>query len=75
LDAGLVQRVNWQAVLDGFAHQEIPASVGMRIFAYDIHDQLNKFQEMIETTPGLNIDAALASLATNLQNVLNSDKP
>lgn len=75
LDAGLAQGVNWQVVLDGFARQEIPARAGAAIFGYDIHDRLNKFQEKIETTPGLNIDAALNALAADLQKIVDAGRP
>jgi multiple sugar transport system substrate-binding protein len=75
LDTRLVQDVNWQVALDGFVHQEIGASAGANIFDIDIRYQLSKFQELIETTPGLDIDALLNNLTTDLQNIINSSRP
>lgn len=74
IDARLGQEVNWQVALDGFTHQEISVSAGARIFGDDFQYQLNKFQEIISTTPGLDIDAVLDDLTTDLQNIINSDR-
>ncbi len=69
------QSVNWQIIIDGFAHQETPGALSPKAFEGRISSRLDDFRHMIETTAGLDIEAALDDLETRLQNVVNTSTP
>jgi multiple sugar transport system substrate-binding protein len=75
MDERFTQGINWQVAVDAFTQQELSVELIQKAPNMDFYRRLWEFQQLIEGTPGLDIDATLADLITDLQTILNDSRP
>jgi multiple sugar transport system substrate-binding protein len=74
LEATWTQGVNWQVAIDALQYPDLPPHEAWMPNHNKARDRIDKFGNLMITTPGLDIDAEAAKLKADLQKLFDSAK-
>ncbi len=71
LDEKYPQGVNWDVVIESLAFTDVPHHEEWLPNNNKANDRLDAFQSLLESTPGLDLDAEIATLVSDLQAIFD----
>ena len=74
LNEKYTQGVNWDVVIEGFDHPDIPSHESYLPNDAQANDRLNSFRSLLDTTPGLDLDSEIDRLIFDLQLIFDKAK-